>query len=555
MNINFHEVRLKNFICYKDLVFPFVRGKHLVTGKNGAGKTTAMEAISACLYNISPKGKDPSFLGAGNASVTVIFSMGEDQYEITRRWRADGKSPEVLKNGEDITPRKPTDANNLILDTIGLTYQLFISTVTVAQNLPINFCTMTPTIRKALIEEMIGFGTWDMMRKKVKNFHYKKTNDYKQVDSNFHEKRESMISLNSKIETLASVQVQVEQADAGELKKLREDLATSFAELSAFAGTIPKFSKQEQKDKIDNFSAAITISQEKYRGLSKIVVDKICYACNRPYPEDQLDTAERESKFLQSKIQKLEGLKVQVVGEQKEVNDKLTVLEQKYSKVESKRSCIEKLTTKKEEPKKIDVKPLEEELTTIREEVANLKRERGEQQEKIDAINYIDSLLLPSSKFRSDCLANYTDHINVLINQTVPLLFPDVSVNLILSQTKTNGIDIEIKRDKHLISYDALSGGQKRRIEIALIFSFQRLLQTVSDMQSNLLVFDEIFTGLDNEGVADVLNCLDQIFPEANSIYVITHKDNVRENFDTVIRVNSDGFGCPSTIECLDGFT
>lgn len=81
------RVELENIKCYKEETFNFERGTTAIVGRNGAGKTTILEAIAWTLFDVLEYSKD-DFLrrGAKKGSVRVTFESVADgrQYVVYR---------------------------------------------------------------------------------------------------------------------------------------------------------------------------------------------------------------------------------------------------------------------------------------------------------------------------------------------------------------------------------------------------------------------------------------------------------------------------------------
>src|SRR5881227_2669030 len=73
------RVELENIKSYPHAVFQFRRGTTAITGENGAGKTTILEAIAWALYDTLDYRKE-DFLrrGAKKGSVRVTFETSPD---------------------------------------------------------------------------------------------------------------------------------------------------------------------------------------------------------------------------------------------------------------------------------------------------------------------------------------------------------------------------------------------------------------------------------------------------------------------------------------------
>ncbi|MEO7658602.1 MAG: SMC family ATPase, partial [Pyrinomonadaceae bacterium] len=76
------RLELENIKSYESSIFEFSRGTTAITGENGAGKTTIIEAIAWTLFDLLEYKKD-DFLrrGAKKGSVRITFESGLDERE------------------------------------------------------------------------------------------------------------------------------------------------------------------------------------------------------------------------------------------------------------------------------------------------------------------------------------------------------------------------------------------------------------------------------------------------------------------------------------------
>lgn len=92
------------------------------------------------------------------------------------------------------------------------------------------------------------------------------------------------------------------------------------------------------------------------------------------------------------------------------------------------------------------------------------------------------------------------------------------------------------------------SGGQQKKIELATEVALGDLMRDREGATSNLMVFDEVFDGLDHEGTRRVLEWLATL-PQENQ-FVVSHRGDVADDFETVLLVVKDGQ--TSTIEVYE---
>jgi exonuclease SbcC len=115
------RVELENIKSYEHRVFDFEPGLTAITGENGAGKTTILEAISWALFDTLEYSKD-DFLrrGAKKGSVRVTFLSDVDERPYTV-YRDTGTGYYVYDQREKIRlAEKKTDVNAILRKLLGI---------------------------------------------------------------------------------------------------------------------------------------------------------------------------------------------------------------------------------------------------------------------------------------------------------------------------------------------------------------------------------------------------------------------------------------------------
>ena len=99
--------------------------------------------------------------------------------------------------------------------------------------------------------------------------------------------------------------------------------------------------------------------------------------------------------------------------------------------------------------------------------------------------------------------------------------------------------------DKKGASYQSLSNGEKRRLDIAIQFALHDYVSMYCGMHMDTVFIDEILDTLDDIGVDNIFEVLRLKLDYCNlrSIYVITHNDSLKDKFDKVITVVKDSSG------------
>jgi DNA repair exonuclease SbcCD ATPase subunit len=76
------------------------------------------------------------------------------------------------------------------------------------------------------------------------------------------------------------------------------------------------------------------------------------------------------------------------------------------------------------------------------------------------------------------------------------------------------------------------SGGQQRKIEIAVEIALMDVADTCESGVSNLFIADEIFDGLDEEGVSRVVSLLRHIKETRSTVFVVSHRPLMSDFFE-----------------------
>lgn len=127
---------------------------------------------------------------------------------------------------------------------------------------------------------------------------------------------------------------------------------------------------------------------------------------------------------------------------------------------------------------------------------------------------------------------------NDKINTFLPFFFDD-DIEIIFDKNLEDTITFRGKET----DFEELSSGEKTRAELCVIFSLYFMVQSLFGCGTNLLAVDELLDrGLDEKGIKAAKAILDDISKDA-SVFVVTHRDDLKEMFRSVLTVYKDGDG------------
>jgi DNA repair exonuclease SbcCD ATPase subunit len=188
-----------------------------------------------------------------------------------------------------------------------------------------------------------------------------------------------------------------------------------------------------------------------------------------------------------------------------------------------------------------------EEISKLTDRVAEFEKEV----EKIDTdINYytfwkkafsrtgIRSYLLDQIvPFLNDRVGHYLD---ILTDGGIEATFH--TVKELASGEKRENFNLEITNKNAADTYEGNSGGEKRRIDLGVALGFNDFLASRSGKRFNLLLLDEVFEGVDADGLYYVIKVLEDIARRKSSVFVITHRDELKSYFsDEILLKRNDG--------------
>lgn len=180
-----------------------------------------------------------------------------------------------------------------------------------------------------------------------------------------------------------------------------------------------------------------------------------------------------------------------------------------------------------------DIKIISEELEVLRNEVEDYRF-----WVKGFGNTGIKSVLLDSVVPFLNTRANY--YLTKLSGSTIQVLF-NTQTELV-SGEKRDKFSVEVINANGDNDYSGNSNGEKRRIDIAINMALQDLVASRSNKNIDLIVYDEVYEGLDSVGCESVIELLEEKARQVGTIFVITHNDNLKQLFSQSLTVTkSDG--------------
>ena len=138
----------------------------------------------------------------------------------------------------------------------------------------------------------------------------------------------------------------------------------------------------------------------------------------------------------------------------------------------------------------------------------------------VGAISIIAGIIKPINHFISDNMGKMGIPFEVKLDET---------------------FTAEIKQFGSVIESDSLSTGENKRVNIAILIAYLKLIRTKKHI--NILFLDEVFSSIDIEGIDSILTLLKSFANEYNiNIFVVHHAILNQEMFDRILKINKEVF-------------
>lgn len=212
---------------------------------------------------------------------------------------------------------------------------------------------------------------------------------------------------------------------------------------------------------------------------------------------------------------------------------------------------ISNINNKKEQILKIEIPDIKQYETMLQDSQNQLKDIEQQQSDKDKILqeynDYVGSikhsLQLVTKEFRTYLLQNSIIYLNNLLQTYSRQLFSNDKDIIHITQDDTK-LNIQLGD----ATYESLSGGEKTRVNIALLLAQKSLASTIGNISCNIIILDEILGYCDSHAEENVISLITSELDSLESIYMISHKE-IPIGYDTEIIVTKNKQGL-STVRC-----
>ena len=557
--IIFKTLSWRNFLStgnYKTVLDLRRHNNTLVSGDNGAGKSTMLDALTFALFGKSFRGINipqlPNSINNKDCEVEITFSVGKNEYRVFRSLKP--KKFEIYKNNELLDQSaKAKDYQKILEEQIlKMTYKSFCQVVILGSSNYVPFMQLSASDRRSVVENLLDIDIFSVMNSLVKGKAQLTKDQIKDIEykiiltKNKAEEKEKLINSLEK-KSSASIEKYKKEIEVSKksISKLESSIASIQKEVDDLFLSIPD--KDETSTNLIQSESEITQLNKKLKNIQKSVKfyedNDSCPTCKQDIQQHHKKSVHAEKEQERSEIDKeIEYQNVCIESLERRltiINSVLSDIQEKEKQISGKQSEISALFQY--------VSKMEQSVASVLSETTEVQEVKGEltklavvgkdfveqRKELIEDRHYynIASLLLKDSGIKSKIIKHYLPIMNRLINKY--LLDMDFFCQFNLDENFNETIK---SRHRDEFTYHSFSEGERLRIDLSLLLAWREVARLKNSVNCNLLILDEVFdSSLDGVGTEEFLKLLTQFGDRAN-IFVISHKsDSMTDKFQNHI--------------------
>ena len=527
-------------------------GTVLVIGENGAGKSSAMDALVFAMYG-KPyrkirKAQLVNSINGSKALVELEFERNGHAYLVRR-----GIKPnvfEIHRDGEVLDqPARIADHQAELERIMGLDYDAACQTMIVTSRSFVPFMRLTTPERRRFVEDVLDIEFFTRMNRMNKE-------DLSDLRTELKDARHEREIVGTKLEEgerlrdeLEGIVRERETSVREELRELTDEIVRNGAECQRLNLELEKLGKYEKSyiTMTDRVREIEEIQRDVRRRTTELTRTNDFYTNNDTCPtcEQELDEGTKREHVdrCAEEIGKLSDSVTSMDDKIADLRMKIGFTEEKRERANEIRRRVTELGTRSDvlgathrrRTKELERTGDAEKLEETRERLERIREDRNASMRRVDSLVRREAVLLSVSEILSDGGAK-----TAMVRRYVPII--NERVNHYLSEMNffvDFRLDEEFEetiRSRHRddFSYESFSAGERDRIDLALLMTWRDIGRSRNSINTSILLFDEVFdSSLDSFGADDMMRLFRGM---DETVMVISHTTEMQDRFENVLR-------------------
>ena len=521
------KIRIENFKSIygvQEFDFESLEGLVKLSGAIGSGKTTVSEAIIWGLYGTVKDQKNPDLISWNTKTCQIDLDLVSKnrKIHITRNIKEplkveiDGKllAASSKRNTQEILETEFFDVPKMAIDRMCIiSFNMFKGSL----------ANMSPYDTKQFLDNIFGFRAFTQYNDKVVEMKKTETNEAARLNAVYSDVLKQIDYLKEK---QARQQAELQNSvDTAGLREERDALVKQGVELRA---TIDKMTSEYNSQNQELYKKQIeskTLGTQAKNAYNTFRSGK-CPTCGHDIePSD---------------VQKYHDTMMKYASSYKEYEAERAALAEKFNKDVA--PYNEKINSIKSRCKEIDntmivqmnkIKLLADNYDALiadyTKKAEDLKVQISKTETEVSEWNEMNELF--TKTLRYNLLETLIPHIN----NSIQLFINKLDLQFKVSYDQEFKAHIYVDTFDKEISYNNLSTGQKKSLDLAIVFGI--LQNVIANVEFNVLFLDELFSNLDAESRNLMLSLLNETLVKDRCIFVVNHAEMSDDYFSHKLRV------------------
>lgn len=535
-----HSIKVTNFkSIYGTHTFNFdeLGGLIKLSGDIGTGKTTLAEALLYALYGNVKEQKIYQLISwnTNMCETELLLTSNNHEVKITRSTGApliveiDGKllSGSSKKDIQEILETEVYDVPKMaILKMCLISFNAFNS-----------LASMSASETKQFLDDVFGFKLFTEYNNEINIERKQMTNERTKLEAVYNDTLSQIESLKKKKEL--QIKELQNELNIGEHIEKKNAIIEEGKQFKIKANDLENKCQQERKsfdDKIKDLNKLmtqeITLGKEA-RKQYETFKSGICPTCGQQISGDvvnnykeNLDHHVNEYKKYENELNTTKNERDYIVNN---YNSKISELNSKMSNLRSQINEIDKTIAIYDNGQKLIKENFDDLIVDNEVKAKELKIKIDHCEKEIGEWNEMNDLF--SKTLRYNLLDTLIPHINKSINFFISKL----NQTYVVKYDKEFKTHIFVEGFDKEISYNNLSTGQRKSLDIAIIFGI--LKNIIANVDFNILFLDELFSNMDANTRNIMLGLLNETMTKGKSVFVVNHAEMSDDFFTHKIRV------------------
>lgn len=521
-----HNIRIRDFkSLYGDNYFDFdtLDGLVKLSGAIGSGKTSLGEAIIWGLFGTIKK-----------INNTHLIAWNTKACEIEINLESKGHNINILRNIKE-NLQIHVDGKLLIASNKRDTQQILeeeyfdVPKLTVIKMCVISFnefnsiAAMNPGETKQFLDNVFGFKTFTEYNEQSVVEKKEEVRQQTELNAIYTETENQMQYLINK-----KSEQQKELSNSIDIDKLTEDRAIYVDKGKALKDKFNELTaeyKQKDSDMYNKMLELSTLGKVAKNNYNTFKSGK-CPTCGHEVDNDKIEEYKSTMLKYAASYKEIDAARIQLKNEYQPKIDELN------KEISELRMLISDIDTKikiHENNKRLINENYDALINEYKEKLVSIKSKIDKSDIEIGEWNEIGDLFAKTLRY------NLLDTLIPNINSSIQYYMNKLDQNYSVEFDKEFKPHIYIDGYQKEISYNSLSTGQRKTLDMAVIFGV--LQNIIANVNFNVFFLDELFSNLDSDSRNTMLDLLNSTLAKDRSIFVINHAEMNDDYFKHKIRV------------------